>query len=80
MAAPAVSGIVALMLAEAAGGGLSLSIEDIRVILIDTARRQPPDGTGWHGRYGHGRIDAAAAIEEVRQRAAENRAASSGGG
>ena len=80
MAAPAVSGIVALMLAEAAGRGLSLSIEDIRAILIDTARRQPPDGTGWHGRYGHGRIDAAAAIEEVRQRAAENRAASSGGG
>ena len=46
MAAPAVSGIVALMLAEAAGGGgaLSLSIGDIRAILIDTARRQPPDG------------------------------------
>ncbi len=73
MAAPAVSGIVALMLAEARGSGLTLSINDIRTILVTTARREPPAGAGWHDRYGHGRIDAAAVLDEVRRRAAEYR-------
>lgn len=66
MAAPAVAGIVALILAEATARGLSLSSAQLRALLMHTARRNPPAGTRWDPRYGHGRISAGAAVEAVR--------------
>jgi glycosyltransferase involved in cell wall biosynthesis len=42
-----------------------LSIDQIRTIISDTARLNPPS-TVWHDRYGMGRIDANAAIQAVR--------------
>jgi subtilisin family serine protease len=65
MAAPAVTGVVALCLAEAAARGLSLDAAGIRDILTSTARHDPPAGPGWDDRYGHGRVDAAAALRAV---------------
>lgn len=67
MAAPAVAGIVALMLAEAQARGHALSVTQIRTILIDTARRNPPAGAAWDPRYGYGRVFAAAAVEAAGQ-------------
>jgi subtilisin family serine protease len=65
MAAPAVAGIIALTLAEARARGLNLPVEKIREFLIGTARRNPPAGSGWNDRYGHGRVDASAMVGEV---------------
>jgi subtilisin family serine protease len=65
MASPAVAGMVALMLAEAQARGLSLPIDDLRKIVISAARRNPPAGTGWHDRFGHGRVSATAALQAV---------------
>ncbi|MEK3713636.1 S8 family peptidase [Paenibacillus sp. FSL R7-0333] len=62
MAAPAVTGIVALMLAEALAHGISLSSEEIHEILRKSAR---PMSGSWHDRYGYGRIDAAKALQLV---------------
>ncbi len=59
MASPCVTGLVALLLQESQQ---SLTAEQIRQVLIDTARRNPPTGNGWHPRYGHGRIDAKSAV------------------
>jgi hypothetical protein len=70
MAAPAVAGIVALMLAEARNRGLQLTVDQIRDILIGTARRAPPAGAAWDDRYGAGRVDAAAAVGRVAAMAA----------
>lgn len=69
MAAPAVAGIVALVMGEARARGLDLSGEDIREIVIASARRSPPGGTAWNDRYGSGRIDAAKAVAETIARA-----------
>ena len=69
MAAPAVAGIVALVLGEARERGLDLSAAEVRDIVAASARRSPPGGTAWHDRFGHGRIDAAAAIAAVTERA-----------
>jgi len=66
MAAPAVAGVVALMLAEAKAKGVALSIEKIRNILQIASRQNPPDPTdNWHPRYGIGRIDANVAVNQV---------------
>lgn len=65
MAAPAACGIIALMLSEAQARGIALSTDQIRDILIKTARLTPPLRAGWNARYGNGRIDAKAAIEQV---------------
>lgn len=67
MAAPAVTGIIALMLAQASRLGISLSINQIRDILIGTARRIPPPGNAWDAQYGNGRVSAVAAVAEVMQ-------------
>jgi subtilisin family serine protease len=90
MSAPAVAGVIALMLAEAKAQGISLSAEEIRDILIRTARKDPPliseslagnhtyqdaEYGFWHPRYGFGRVSAAAAVAEVTKRAAESKAA-----
>jgi len=74
MSAPAVAGVVALMLSAAKSKGLSLSADDIREILIRTARKDPPTVGGdwdpdygfWHPRYGFGRVSATAAVAAVR--------------
>lgn len=70
MAAPAVTGIIALMFAEARTRNIDLPITALREILDQSARATPAD-YGWHDRYGRGRIDAAAAIEAVIQAAVE---------
>ena len=62
MAAPAVTGTVALLLSEAAARGQTLDAASIRRLVIDAARDNPPPAGAWHDRYGHGRIDAAAAL------------------
>jgi hypothetical protein len=58
MAAPAVTGLVALLLAEAKRKGHSMDIDEIRKAVIDTARRDPPSlgPDGWDERLGFGRI------------------------
>lgn len=66
MAAPAVAGVVALILAEARIKGLKLSIDEVRDLVIKTARKTPPEHSSeWHPRYGYGRIDAAACVAGV---------------
>lgn len=65
MAAPAVTGVVALMMGQALAQGTSLSVQQIRGILADTARDNPPGGNGWHDRYGSGRVSASQAVEAV---------------
>jgi subtilisin family serine protease len=56
MAAPAVTGVIALFLAALAKAGVELSAADIRKAFIAAARRNPPAGAGWHPRYGYGRL------------------------
>ncbi|HZM83153.1 MAG TPA: S8 family peptidase [Candidatus Limnocylindrales bacterium] len=78
MAAPAVAGVVALVLAEASARGLSLDAKTLRRLLFESARLDPPfpfvvmqkDGEPvrsgvWHDRYGYGRVDAAAALRRL---------------
>ena len=65
MAAPAVSGLVALVLAEAAARGESLDADRIRRIVIESARSDPPPAGSWHARYGHGRVSASGALGQV---------------
>ena len=65
MAAPGVAGIIALVFEEAVARGVNLSIDQMIQILTDSARRNPPGGTAWNDRYGHGRISAAKAIKAV---------------
>ncbi|MDQ4009576.1 MAG: S8 family serine peptidase [Actinomycetota bacterium] len=62
MAAPAVAGAVALLLASARADGRSLTVDEIRDVVIATARSAPPAPGGWDARYGVGRISAAAMI------------------
>ena len=65
MAAPTVTGVVALMLAQAHTQGSSLDVQQIRLILANTARRNPPDTDGWHNRFGSGRVSASRAVKAV---------------
>lgn len=65
MAAPAVTGLVALLLAQAQAQGLALTSQQIRDLLTTTARHHPPDAAGWDDRYGHGRVSATAAVAAV---------------
>jgi hypothetical protein len=57
MAAPHVTGMVALLMSAAAQ---PLSTAVVRNSIITAARRSPPLGNGWHQRYGNGRIDCVA--------------------
>lgn len=59
MAAPHVTGLIALLMQAA---GRPLSINEIRDIVIQTARKNPSLGTDWHSRYGVGRVDALSAV------------------
>jgi subtilisin family serine protease len=60
MAAPHVTGVVALLM-QAAGPGLPVT--DLRQLLASTARPSPAGATGWQRRYGEGRIDAFTALQ-----------------
>jgi Subtilase family len=62
MAAPAVTGVVTLMLAEANARGQDLDADTIRNRVIDTARSDPPPAGAWDDRYGKGRVHAAGAV------------------
>ncbi|NCJ05426.1 S8 family serine peptidase [Synechococcales cyanobacterium C] len=65
MAAPAVTGVVALILAEARSLNQDLTVDQIRDTLTKTARANPPDMV-WNDRYGMGRVDASASVQKVR--------------
>ncbi|TCM37240.1 S8 family serine peptidase [Kribbella sp. VKM Ac-2568] len=67
MAAPAATGVVALILAEAHARGIALDAAALRHIVTDSARSGPPPAGGWDDRYGHGRIDAAEALRAVQR-------------
>jgi subtilisin family serine protease len=60
MAAPAVTGSVALLLAEAAGRGSALAVDVLRQHVNRTARTDPPapNAERWDPRFGHGRVSA----------------------
>jgi subtilisin family serine protease len=59
MAAPHVTGLVALVMQAA---GRPLSATEIRQAVIGAARRNPPPAGVWNPRYGNGRVDCAAAV------------------
>jgi len=79
MSSPAVAGVVALMLAKAKSRGVSLSADNIRDLLIRTARKDPPTTGGdldpdygfWHPRYGFGRVSVTDAVTAVTSLAAK---------
>lgn len=58
MAAPAVTGLVALMLAEARRNGVDLKIAELRDKLIAGVDTAPPAGAEWDSRYGAGRASS----------------------
>lgn len=59
MAAPAVTGLTALMLAHARAGGKDLSIDEIRRRLLDSAAAHSPAGA-WDPQFGAGKVDVSA--------------------
>lgn len=59
MAAPHVTGLIAVMMQAARS---SSTIGQIRQTVIAMARRNPPPDTNWDSRYGNGRIDVAACV------------------
>jgi subtilisin family serine protease len=65
MAAPVVTGIIALMLARAQAQQMTLTTAQIRKILIRTAHRNSPGGDGWDAGFGFGRVCAKAAVADV---------------
>jgi hypothetical protein len=65
MAAPAVTGMIALMYSEALQRNANLSINAVRDVLIKVARKNPPPGNAWHPQFGHGRVHVSEAVREV---------------
>ena len=63
MASPAVTGLAALVLAEARAAGRSLSIEELRGIVLSAVT--PAGAGGWDARYGNGRVSAREAVQAV---------------
>jgi hypothetical protein len=59
MAAPHVTGMVALLMQAA---GRPLSIGEIRNAVISSARSSLTDSAAWNSRYGYGRIDTVKTI------------------
>jgi subtilisin family serine protease len=75
MAAPAVTGAIAVMLSQ---GGPAMSADEIRDTVVASARMlPPPTGTGWDARYGHGRISTSKMVGGVKPAASPAVAASS---
>ncbi|MDY6899059.1 MAG: S8 family peptidase [Cyanobacteriota bacterium] len=66
MAAPVVTGIIALMLSEAYARNIKLNINQIRDILIQSSENNPPEDPLQKARYGYGPIDINAAISVIR--------------
>jgi len=66
MASPAVAGCIALLLAEAGASGRRLGVDEIRDIVIGSARSDPPPGPDWHDRYGAGRVSASGMLDRLR--------------
>jgi subtilisin family serine protease len=64
MAAPATTGLVALVLARAKKRKLALSVGQIRRIVIDSTRLNPPQ-VRWDARYGNGRICGRDAVAKL---------------
>jgi subtilisin family serine protease len=62
MAAPAVTGLIALIFAEARRKGQDLAISDLRAKLLSHVLTNPPTvaANGWDPRYGHGRASGSA--------------------
>lgn len=67
MAAPAVTGAIALLLAEAKGRRRSLPIDEIRAAVTETVQTNPPTAGPWDPRYGLGRISGAAMVERAQK-------------
>lgn len=65
MAAPAVTGLIAIVLAEAAARGESLDAGRIRDIVIGSVRSTPPAAGAWDPRYGAGRVSVREALRLV---------------
>lgn len=64
MAAPMVTGALAVLLAEAHHQGRSLDIEAARHILVSAAV-PGPGASGWDARYGHGRLSLAGLLQAL---------------
>ncbi|MGI8683641.1 MAG: S8 family serine peptidase [Acidimicrobiales bacterium] len=67
MAAPAVTGAIALLLAEAKARKVSLTVDEIRAAVIETVQGNPPDAGAWDPRYGFGRISAAGMVPRAQK-------------
>ena len=65
MAAPAVTGTVALILAEVKARGISLTVDQIREIVTLATHNDTIPDKGWDPRFGYGRICAAKAVAIV---------------
>nr|WP_222529255.1 S8 family peptidase [Azospirillum sp. 412522] len=72
MAAPAVTGLVALIYARSIRKGLPMDNAALRDRLLRMVRRAPPDGEGWDPQHGHGRASAASILEELDYDSARN--------
>ncbi len=77
MAAPHVTGLVALLMQVA--GNQALPIEKIRSLLFDNARKNPPHNSEWHSQYGHGRVDCLKSLLAQLAISIENRRKLTGG-
>ncbi|WP_157846891.1 S8 family serine peptidase [Sphingobium fuliginis] len=64
MAAPAVTGALALLLAEAQARGIGLNPAEQHALLLGNLRAAP-GAQGWHSRWGNGQLDVAAAMANV---------------
>jgi len=64
MAAPAVTGTIALLMQAAKKEGNNLGIQEIREIIVNAGRKLPPPEGIFDFRYGNGRIDAFEAVKD----------------
>ena len=62
MAAPHVTGLIALLMDVS---NTTLSIDEIRDTVMQTARQDPPSGSLWHPRYGVGRVNARESVRQI---------------
>jgi subtilisin family serine protease len=62
LAAPHVSGLIALLMQAA--GNTRLTTEQTRRAVIDCARKGPP-GADWDEQYGYGRVDALSTVQSL---------------
>lgn len=68
MAAPHVSGLIALMFQAARDWktpSKTLDISEIRDALLSTAEKNPQSGAAYHPQYGFGRVNAVKALEKI---------------